>query len=263
LKAYLALIRNSFINALFFRSEFLLKSLGNLLILTVLYFLWKAIYAGNNMMGSSLNFSEAFLYLAMSNTLYSLIETKLDYNLSRSITTGGIVMRLYRPLDLHISSIFNGIADFLITMITSGIPGFLLIILVFQVPVPLGINLLLFLLSSFVALLIAANLDFTVGVSAYSFESIVGLTQIKRVIVMFMAGAVVPLPLFPEKMRQILMFLPFQAMLHTPVNILLGKQAITDSIKGIGLQICWFFFFLILGRLFHLKIMKKMTINGG
>ncbi|MBN2533428.1 MAG: hypothetical protein JXB88_11070 [Spirochaetales bacterium] len=263
MRGYIAIIRNSLISYLFFRAEFFFRTLGNLLQIFIVFYLWKAIYENSTSELNGLTFLQAFTYLSVSGTIFVMIGTMIDWEISLNIMHGDIVMILYLPLDLHIQTIVRAFGVFIFRVLFSGLPAILFIILVFKVPVAFGINLLFFLVSVFFSFLISANIDFAIGASAFSFESALGLKLIKDSIILFFSGAIVPIPFFPKPVQSVIMILPFQSMYYTPVNLLLNRQSMLNSLLLLCIQAGWIIFFVILGRMFYRKILVKLTISGG
>jgi len=263
MRGYIAIIRNSLISYLFFRAEFFFRTLGNLLQIFIVFYLWKAIYANSTGELNGLTFLKTFTYLTVSGSIFVMVGTMVDWEMSLGIIHGEIVMRLYLPLDLHVQTVVRAFGVFLFRVIFSGFPAILFIILVFKVPIVPGLNLAFFAVSVFFSFLISVNIDFAIGVSAFSFESALGLKIIKDSIILFLSGAIVPIPFFPKVIQPVLMILPFQSMYYTPVRLLLDNQSIENSFLLLGIQAGWFILFIIIGRLFYRKLLVKLTISGG
>lgn len=263
MKRYLAIIRSGLISQIFFRSNFIFSIVGSLLQMVLIYFLWKSIYAGQPEGLSSFPFMTAFTYLAVSGTIRGLVETWMEYPLSNSIIHGGILIDLILPMDLHFRTLANAFSLFIGKLITTAIPSFLVLFLVFKIPVPTGPNALLFSISVIFSLLISVNFEFFVGVSAFELESILGVKFVKDSIILFFSGAVIPIPFFPEAFQKVLMVLPFQAMYHTPASIFLGSFSTAQTFRMLLVQLLWLIFFMAAGRLFYRKLIVRLTINGG
>jgi ABC-type uncharacterized transport system permease subunit len=263
MRRYGALIRNKFLESLFFRMDFLFMILGNLVGVVVVYYLWRAVYAGSGGSLNGLAFLQAFAYVAVSGSIFSMISTGADWEMGLTISRGIIIMRLFLPLDLHVQTLFRSLGVFIFRVIFVGAPVLAFIIFVFGAPVPPGINLFLFPVSLCLSFLLAYNIDFMAGVCAYSFESILGLKIVKDTVILFLSGAVVPLAFFPKDVQTVLMALPFQAMYYTPINLLLGGKSAGESVMMLLIQAGWIVFFTTAARLFHRRIMGKLTISGG
>ncbi len=263
MRGYGSIIRNTFIESFSFRADFIFMVLGNLAGIFVVYYLWRAVYAGSGDDINGLSFVHAFAYVAVSGSIFTMVETWSEWVLAMEISRGDIVMKLYLPLDLHWMTLVESLGIFLFRLIFTGAPFIAFIILAFQIPIPAGLNLLFFAVSLFLSFLISVNIDFITGVSAFSFESVLGLKLIKDSVILFLAGAVIPLPFFPKAVQSVLMVLPFQAMYYTPVNLLLGEKTITESLLMLLVQAGWIVFFMVTGRLFLKKILGKLTVSGG
>ena len=75
LKKYFALTRAGLIESLQFRLGLFVIVIGNLLYLTLVYFLWKSIYASAG--GGSVNgmtFNDTLIYLVLATALFNFME---------------------------------------------------------------------------------------------------------------------------------------------------------------------------------------------
>jgi ABC-2 type transport system permease protein len=262
-KKYFSLMKINIINEIVFRFDFLFRIISNLLHITLIYFLWRSIYAGDRISIAGLEFLQAFTYMAVTGIIFSLIETWSEYWLSNGIISGDIIMHMLVPVDLHIRTVMGALAQFVSRFFAAAVPAFLFLFLVFGVPFPAGGGIFLFLISIVFALLISVNFDFAVGVSAFGLESIIGVKFMKDAVILFFSGAVIPLPFFPDAMKKVLMLLPFQAMFHTPVSIFLGVYSGKETLKMMMLQIFWIICFMVVGRLYYRKTIHRLTVNGG
>lgn len=263
MKRYLSIIRSGLISQLFFRLNFIFSIVGSIIFMILSYFLWKSIYAGHPEGLNNFTFISAFTYLSVSGTIRGLVETWMEYPLSNSIIHGGILVDLTLPMDLHARTLVNAFSIFIGRLITTAVPSFLVLFLVFRIPVPSGLNVLLFCISVILSLFISVNFEFFVGVSAFQLESILGVKFMKDSIILFLSGAVIPLPFFPEAFQRVLMLLPFQAMFHTPASIFLGSFSTVQALQMILVQFFWLTAAIIAGRLFYRKLIVRLVINGG
>ncbi len=79
----------------------------------------------------------------------------------------------------------------------------------------------------------------------------------------FFAGAVIPLPFFPEKVQKIMELLPFAAMQNVPLRIYSGSMSGAEMKKAVLLQIFWLFVVTGAGKLLCRVALKKITVQGG
>ena len=265
LRKYLTLTRAGIIEALQFRLSAFVMFIGNILYLIVVYFLWKAIYAsaGTDVV-NGMTFSDTLIYLVLATALYSFTEMYAVWEIGRAIQSGKIVLDLLKPMEYRSYLFWSYSGSFVTNFCTTFLPTFLAVCLVTHGAVPLGINLLYFAVSVVMAIIINYSIDFMVGTICLFTESIWGINIMKQVIVLLLSGATIPLAFFPETLRQIAYFLPFQSIYNAPLTILLDGSARPETVLPIlGLQLFWCVFMTLLSKLFWKVSLRQITVNGG
>ena len=130
--------------------------------------------------------------------------------------------------------------------------------------VPIGVNLLYFVVSVVMAIIINYSIDFLVGTVCLFTESIWGINIMKQVIVLLLSGATIPLAFFPDTLRTVAYFLPFQSIYNAPLTILLDGSARPETVLPVlGLQLFWCVFMVLLSKLFWKVSLRQITVNGG
>ena len=265
LRKYFTLTRAGIIEALQFRLSAFVMFIGNILYLIVVYFLWKAIYAsaGTDVV-NGMTFSDTLIYLVLATALYSFTEMYAVWEIGRAIQSGKIVLDLLKPMEYRSYLFWSYSGSFVTNFCTTFLPTFLAVCLVTHGAVPLGINLLYFAVSVVMAIIINYSIDFMVGTICLFTESIWGINIMKQVIVLLLSGATIPLAFFPETLRQIAYFLPFQSIYNAPLTILLDGSARPETVLPIlGLQLFWCVFMTLLSKLFWKVSLRQITVNGG
>lgn len=79
----------------------------------------------------------------------------------------------------------------------------------------------------------------------------------------FFAGAIIPLPFFPENIQNILELLPFASMQNVSLRIYSGSMNVSEMKKAIFLQIFWLLVITAAGKLVCRIAEKKICIQGG
>ena len=132
--------------------------------------------------------------------------------------------------------------------------------------IPMGLNLVWFLIATVLALMINYNLEMLVAPICFYTESTWGVNIVKETIVLLLSGASIPLAFFPEKARMVVQYLPFRAVYDIPLSILLEKNG-SDTWQGLlslfAIQIVWLAVLTLAGNLFWNCAVKKVTVNGG
>ena len=259
IKKYLALTRLGMMEKLHYRLGTFVTLFGNLIYLVLIYFLWKAIYASSGsdvVNGMTLN--DTLVYLVLATALFNFLEVFLVWDMSREIQSGAIVLKLLKPMSFRGENIMSFFLTFL--------PTFIVINILTKGSIALGPNLLFFVLSVIMALVINFSIDMIVATICLYTESTWGLNMVKECIVLLLSGASIPLAFFPETLRKLVQYLPFRCIYDTPLNVLLQKPGYTlgeGLVFSLILQFSWCIALSAIGAAFWSVSLKKITVNGG
>ena len=122
---------------------------------------------------------------------------------------------------------------------------------------------LLYLLSLMMSYLFSFYMNVCFGFMAFFLKNLWGFNIIKSGILRFVSGAVVPLALMPDGLRQVLEWMPFSSLCYTPVMIYMGKYADTQVLLRLGLQLVWVVSFYLFSKLIFSIAMRHVTVQGG
>jgi ABC-2 type transport system permease protein len=264
MKKYLALIRSGILETLAYRTSFVIKIAGNLIYVVIIYYLWKAIFesAGTETV-AGMTFPETMVYLVLASSLFAVMEVYLVWGTFNEVQSGEIAGSLIKPIGyrlLHYCPFFGSmIMDFLITFI----PTFILVYFLSGGYFSLGINLLWFLASVIIAVLINLSIDYFVSCIVLYTQSVWGINMVKETIVMLFGGAAIPIAFFPEPLRTIVSYMPFQAIYNAPLMQLLGDFTPDKRLEMLVVQFFWAVVVYIASELFWRQAVKTITVNGG
>jgi len=260
---YFAVARAGYMLGFVYRFTFLFTLIGNVVYLGVAYYLWNSIYRHAEVI-RGMTFNETFLYVGLGSSVFVLLKTYTDWFLHGDIREGTIANYLIKPVDVGIYYMFSSLGVFLFNLTIITIPTFLLLAFVFKVHFTIGPGLLLFPISIFMAYLITFNIDYFIGLFGFYTESVWGLTTTKEIIVTVFSGALIPLQFFPEAIRKVLFWLPFQAMFHTPITMITHPDQSWDVFASmLAVQVFWVVALFVAGKLFYSRAVKVLRISGG
>lgn len=265
LKKYLTLTRAGIIEALQFRLSFLVMVVGNMLYLIVVYFLWKAIYAsaGTDVV-NGMTFTDTLIYLVLATALFNFMEMYTVWEIGRNIQSGKIVLDLLKPMEYRKYLFWSYSGSFVTQFFLTFLPTFIAVAFVTHGAIHMGLNLLYFVISVVLAVSINYSIDFLVGTICLYTESIWGINIMKQVIVLLLSGATIPLAFFPEPLKTIVGYLPFQSIYNAPLSILLDSDPQPHTLLvTLGTQLLWCIVMIILSKLFWKASLKQITVNGG
>ena len=148
--------------------------------------------------------------------------------------------------------------------LTTVLPTFIIVFIVTGSTIPLGLNLLYFIFSVVIAMVINYQIDFFVGSICFFTESIWGINMMRQVIVLLLSGATIPIAFFPEAFRKVVNVLPFVAIYDYPLNILLhGDGDLVMVGRKLAVQLIWAIVLSVISRLFWKASVRRVTVNGG
>ena len=186
------------------------------------------------------------------------------WQIGRDIQSGNIVLALIRPMDFR-RNVFWSFSGTLVTnFLFTFLPTFVVVAVVTHGAVHMGLNLLYFVVSVILAILINFSIDFFVSTICIYTESIWGINMMKQVIVLLLSGATIPLAFFPDTLRRVVEHLPFQAVYNAPLSLLLNADPdIKDVAVTLGTQLAWCIGTFIISKLFWSISLRRITVNGG
>ena len=265
LKKYLALTRAGIMETLQFRLSFVVMVIGNLLYLIVVYFLWDAIYesAGTDVV-NGMTFTDTLIYLVLATALFNFMEMYAVWEIGRNIQSGKIVLDLLKPMEYRKYLFWSFSGSFIAKFLLTFLPTFIAVAIVTHGAIPMGINLLYFVLSVVMAVSINYSIDFIVGTICLYTESIWGINIMKQVIVLLLSGATIPLAFFPDTLRTVVNYLPFQSIYNAPLTLLLdGAPTAETVLTTLGTPLIWCIAMMIVSKLFWKVSLRQITVNGG
>ncbi len=265
LRKYLALTRAGVIENLHFRLSTIVMVIGNLLYLIVVYYLWRSIYASAETdVVNGMTFTDTLIYLVLAAALFNFIEMYTVWNMGRDIQSGKIILDLLKPMEYRRYMFWSWSGSVVTKFFFTFLPTFVVVGIVTRGAVPLGINLLYFAVSTVMALLINYGIDFITGTICVYTESIWGINIMKQVIVQLLSGAAVPVAFFPEPLKTIAYYLPFQSIYNAPLTLLLdGSPEPRTVLMTLGAQLFWCVVITLIGKLFWRISLRQITVNGG
>jgi len=212
--------------------------------------------------------SQVASYIWMQQAFLALFMSWFfDQDIFNSITSGGVAYEMARPVDLYNRWFCHSVANRVSRAIMRCMP---ILLVAFFLPEPFRMTLpgsfeqfLLFLVSAALSLGVVVSFSMLVYVSVFYTLSPLGVRIIAAVGSDFLAGAIIPLPFFPDGVRQVTELLPFAAMQNMPLRIYSGDISGADAWYGLLLQVFWLVVMLMLGKLLMKRALKKVVVQGG
>ena len=215
-----------------------------------------------------MSFQAAVSYIWLQQAFLAFFNTwRYDNDIFTLITNGGISYELARPVHLYQMWYAKNLAMRLSEAALRFAPVLLLAVLLpqpFRLGPPAGVlHLLLFIFTMITGLLLTiAFLMILYGICMRTISP-TGVRLFLPAIVEFLSGQIIPLPFFPDKLRQVLELLPFAGMQNVPLRIYSGDLSGEVMVLAVVLQIFWLGVFLVLGKILFRYTEQRAVIQGG
>ncbi len=254
-------IQNSFKTLTIYRTSTILNTVTIIFTLTIQYFLWKSVYAYNEM--DIYSFDEMIIYIIVVVSISPLYNTGVSANIAKSIRDGSVTHYLLKPKSFESLHLGSAIGAFLYKMITFTIPALLVLFLFYGSKVDFGfVNLVSFFIVIVLSFLFLTFFDMLIGMIAFYTRSIWGINNFRYILVDFFSGKLLPLFFYPVALLNIIEILPFKNLYYTPINILLNKSSLSLSYNFISGVIYIFISFLAF-KIVFIFLINKVEIQGG
>ena len=90
-----------------------------------------------------------------------------------------------------------------------------------------------------------------------------GIQAMLNLLMMILAGNILPLTLFPDSWQRIITLLPYAQMLDAPIRLYTGETPVADAFRILLIQVGWTVLLIGTGVFFWRKNQKRMIIQGG
>ena len=213
---------------------------------------------------NGMTFYDTLIYLVLATALFNFMEMHFVWEIGRDIQSGKIILKIIRPMNYQTYIFWSFSGSLVIQFVTTFLPTFIIVKLMTGDVIQLKYNMIFFVISVAFAVVINFCLDSFIGTICLFTESIWGLNIMNQVIVLLFSGATIPLAFFPEALRRIVYFLPYQSIYNAPLTILLnGNSDVTEMLKIIGIQAIWCVVLIVFNKKFWSFSFRRLMVNGG
>lgn len=263
MRKFYCMMRMTFLEKLAYTKAVWFNTAGTLASIFIYYFLWKVVFANQNEL-AGFTMAEMTTYVILSKILSAQFAGGINMEFARWIYEGSIGTELLRPVSLFYTLFAKRVGEFCYFVLFTGVPILLIAFLLLGGVGPAGIvELLLFLVSVCLGLVIMFYLEFMTGLCSFYTLTMYGVAFTKSAVLSILSGGVVPLFLFPQKIARVFELLPFAGMVSVPLNIFRGKYNVTESVRYLGLQAFWCVAMGMLAHAMFAKVIKKVIVQGG
>ena len=245
-----------------YRTEMVMRAVQMVLFMGVFMALWTSAFGINErseLAGYSL--AEMVWYLAMTETI-TLSTSRVFLDISEAVKAGDLAYTLARPLSYPFYQVANSLGG--------SAPRFALNLLTAAAVVGLGMRsaggslagFLAFLGMAALALLLDALIAVLIGLTAFWIEEVMPVYLIYQKLLFTVGGLFLPLEMFPDWLRRVGEWLPFQFIAYAPARAFVEFEPRFVLRAACG-QVAYV---VVLGALVVLvwrRAQRRMVVHGG
>lgn len=267
MKKYFAFFRLRFVLGLQYRTAALAGSVTQFVWGFLEIMVFRAFYR-SDASAFPMTFSATVSYIWMQQAFLAFFAVwMMENEIFGSIINGNIAYELVRPIHIYDMWFTRSIANRISRAVLRCAP--ILMVAAF-LPSPYGMaapydlfHFLLFVMTLFLGLIITVAFCMLVYALTFFTISPQGIRMVFVSAVEFFAGAVIPLPFFPEELKRVMELLPFASMQNVPFRIYSGSMGGSEMARAVTLQVFWVLVTIILGKYICKVAEKKLTVQGG
>ena len=213
----------------------------------VLVAIYRALYAGKP---QEMPLSHVTTYVWLQQAFFRML-VATDPELLDKIRNGSIAYDLCRPLHLYGYYYARILAQKLTGSILRALPMLAFAALLLAL---LGLILGLFCVS--------ALENITMAFTMRTLDPR-GMQSMLNLLMMTLAGNILPLTLFPDSWQRVITLLPYAQLLDTPIRLYTGEYALSQAPEALLIQGFWTILLVFAGCMFWRTNQRKLIIQGG
>jgi ABC-2 type transport system permease protein len=265
IKKYIPFLRANIMQMFIYRGTVWLWLLVDVFQFTMMIFLWKSVYQYQEAI-NGFSFNQMLVYFLLTNVFMVFTDVEAIFNISEEIREGRISLYLIKPISYKrrlFYEILGRTMGLLILLLPIVVIFGTILTFIFSIVWTITlIDVLLALVFIPLIFILMYEVSFLFGTIAIYTTNVFGVVIFMSVLVRVVSGQLIPLALYPENLRNIISYMPFQFISYPPL-LLLNKLGTEQAIKGILLLIGWIIIFKIISHYLFKFSMKKMVVFGG
>ena len=249
--------------SLVYRLNFTLWRVRSIMQLLLVYFIWWTVFQDQNQIFGYSQMS-ILTYILVSAVIRAITLSSRVIDVAGQINEGSIANFLVKPLSFIGYFFVRDMADKLLNIIFVVIE--IMALIYFLKPLVFlqtdFATLGLFILATFLALVLYFLIAFALGLSAFWLENSWGPYFLLLTFVEGLGGGLFPIDILPKVLAQVLLLTPFPYLIYFPAKVYLGTMTSMEILQGfliLTLWTCLLWFVLI--RLLRAGF-KKYTAVG-
>jgi ABC-2 type transport system permease protein len=262
LKLFAISLRTGLQQEMIFRSDFFMGIVQIVLRAVLMVALWNALYAGKSVIDGIT--MDTMIFYALSAIIFEiLISSNIEGVVSGDIQSGNISLGFARPLKYPASLMMGQLSFTGVNIILRVIPYSIILAVIYFISAPDITFSGMFVLSSLLSYILFSLYQMVFGLISFWTMEITGVLEARDAAMLVFSGSLIPLWFFPDWLFSVARYLPFQAMFHTPLSILINKLEDSDAIWSVVVQGIWILAFSLILIFVWRRAKRRVVVNGG
>lgn len=245
-----------------YRAELAMRAVQMVLFIGVFMALWTTAFGVSGRMEmAGFSLAEVVWYLAMTETI-ALSASRVFIEIGEAVRAGDLAYTLARPLSYPFYQVANSLGN--------SAPRFLLNLLTGVAVVWIGTGqvagnlpgMIAFVGMAALALLLDALVAVLIGLLAFWIEEVMPVFWIYQKLLFTVGGMFLPLELFPEWLRRVAEWLPFQFITYVPARAFVAFEPEFVLRAAIG-QMIYVVILIALVVLVWQRAQRRLVVHGG
>lgn len=240
-----------------YRAELILWVLANSFPI-IMMGIWTEAAEGGTFSLSALEFARYFICVFF---IRQLTIVWVVWEFEREVVEGRLSPRLLQPID----PVWHHVASH-ITERFARMPFTLLLLVLFFILYPQAAwmpsfsGMILVIATIILAFILRFLIQYTFALCAFWTERATALEQVWFLFYLFLSGMIAPLNVFPEGVREVLIWTPFPYLIYFPASLLVGLPV--NIGQGIGVMLGWTVLFWAVNRWLWRRGLKHYSGMG-
>lgn len=246
-----------------YKLNLLFSTFGILIMIICLRELWSSLYA-NNQVSRAMSLEKMLLYSTASFIISSFMIRPFAGAVSERIKSGLIVIDLLRPWSFFGFMLSRTFGEMIGNLLTKSLILLIFVLAIYGVNTNIPLNYFPFLISLSLSFFVAFGIYYLIALLSFKLTEVWGIDLLFSTLFLnVFSGAVIPLWIYPNGLRNIIYYLPFRAIYDIPLSILVGQIAGKEIFVNIAFQVIWAIFLFISGIGIFRRVINKLIISGG
>lgn len=208
-------------------------------------------------------------YVWLGQALLAMLPWNADSEVRVMVRSGAVAYELCRPVDLYALWFARSVAHRTAPTLLRAVPMTLVVTLLlplvgleeWQLAAPVAP--FAFVLTLVAALVLACAMSTLINISLLWTIAGDGVVMMSATVVAFLSGMMVPLPLFPEWLQEVLAWLPFAGVVDMPFRVYTGGIPADQLAIVLAKQLAWTALLVMLGRYLMARGLRRIVVQGG